>query len=295
MSRKPRKRSSRREGRESLDDYPGRWRTSAERRRLWARRFGLSEAQVAWLPQQPRFTRLLGRVAPGWRQESDDAGPYLGRTFELGGCGEALLFFNHLAALLPGLQTPSRYALTVDSGGDVGVRLSDREAEAVTVDEGWSACLLQHVARVRRRKRSPLRRAWRRLRRRLGFGPARLTEVRLREELATRRGWARVVLRDGTGALLQGYVFAGRNAALVLANGVAGVLGHLWDDVEHKTTVEETVALVTLSATPRAWPPRDLLDAADWIDELATGLGAEVTDLGPAVGGETDRSENAAG
>jgi len=268
--------------RQALADYPRRRSGLAARRRFWAKRFGLSEAQVAWLPGQRRFTGILRRMAPGWKRGRDSGGSYLGRVFRLDR-GEALFAFNVLAPLLERIETPSRCALTLDTGGALAVRLIDDEAGTVSLDDAWTARLVNQAMARARRKRRPLGRLWRRWRARLGLGPPKLARERLDEGLALRRGWAPQGPDEGRRALFQGYIFGGEREAIQFANAAAALLGHLWEGVEAQVTLAGRAALVILFSPLHAWPPRDLLDAADWVDDAAAELGGEVEALEPAL------------
>jgi hypothetical protein len=267
---------------EALADWPRRGSGLAARRRFWAAQFGLSEAQVAWLPGQRRFARILGRLAPDWERGHDSGGPFLGREFPLDR-GEALFALNVLAPLLQRVDTPSYYALTLDTGGGLAVRLIDDEAAAVSFDDAWTARLVDEAMAHARRKRSPLRRLLRRWRCRLGLGPPKLTLEVLAAGLAERRGWGLQEPDQGRRALFQGYLFGTERSAILFANAAAALLGHLWEGVEAQVTLAGRTAVVILFAPLRAWPPRELLDAADWIDEAAAELGGAIEALDAAL------------
>lgn len=268
-----------------VTDYPGRWQGPAARRAFWARRLGMSATQVTWLPELPRFRRLLDRMAPRWQRGEDVAGAHLARDFRLGG-GEALVVYNLVRALLPLVASPSRATVTVHTDGMLSVRLCDEEAGGVTVDDGWTARIVDRAVSQRRRLRSRGRRWWRRLRWWLGLGPPRLSAERLEEGLVARRGWLPMGPDRGRMGVVQAYYLPAPEAAIAFSNLAAALLGCLWEEVEGQVTLEGSGVAVTLFAGSRGWPPADLFDAADQTDDLAQRFGARILDLAPAAEAE---------
>lgn len=259
--------------------YPGSWRSLAERRRLWAAKLGMSEPQVAWLPRTPLFARVLVHRLPGWRKETVEGGTSLVRTFRPGGLGEALLWINYLAALLPTLAVASRWEVWLSPRGEAEVWVRDDEAETVTVDDSWTATLIDRAAALRRQRTGRLGRWRRALGRLVGRRPPRLPPERLEAELAAHPGWKPVSLKGGRRGVTAVFDFVAAEPALLFVNGCAAALGHLWEEMECSLVLRGIRAAAVLATPERDWPPLPLFHAVDWIDELAERLDGDPMDI----------------
>lgn len=255
---------------------PGRQGGLGDRRRRWAAYLGISEAEVAWLPEGEGFTRALGRLAPGWKRLTDEEGSYLERVLRVKGAAEAMALCDFAALMADSFDFPSRLRTRFVPPGGLELQLRDEDVESVTLDDLWLARLLERAGAIRRRKRHPAWRLRRWLRRRAGRGPEPMSAERFAAELAKRPGWWEQQLAGGHAALVGAFAFRYRNPAQLFVHRAAASLAHLWEGLELEWMVEAEVVCLVLLAPRHGWPPPALLDAVDWLGDLAACLGGAV-------------------